>query len=146
MNTFETKIAVRWSDCDLNRHVRHSAYYDYGAHTRIQLFNSSDFPIQKMAALNIGPILFKEECSFLAELTTSDTVTINVLKDANSGDSSKFKLHHEMFNQKGIKCAHLTVQGAWMDLGKRKLIVPPQEIVDIFNQLAEGEDFVYKKR
>ncbi len=142
---FETTIEVRWSDIDQNRHVRHSAYYDYGAHTRIRFFVENNFGSDKMAQYRIGPIIFKEECTFLKELTLNDTIRVNVLKGEYSDDFRKWTLHHEIFNQKNEKCAHLTLNGAWMDLVKRKLTIPPKELQELMASLDDGEHFVYKK-
>lgn len=142
---FECKIEVRWADVDQNRHVRHSAYYDYGAHARIRFFIENNFGSDEMAKHHIGPILFKEECTFLRELKPDDTITINILKGELSSDGSKWSLHHEIFNQKGEKCAHMTVRGAWMDIIKRKLTTPPEQLQILFDNLDQGEDFVYKK-
>lgn len=139
-----TIIKVRWSDVDANRHVRHSAYYDYGAHTRISMFDSMGFDSIMMSKLNIGPIIFKEECTFLKELYLSEEIKVNVLKDENNKlDSSKWKLHHEIFNSKNQKCAHITLSGAWIDLSIRKLTTPPATLAKFLNDLPDGKDYVY---
>lgn len=145
MNNFEVKIDVRWSDVDANRHVRHSAYYDYGAHARIRFFQEIGFDSQKMQELSIGPILFKEECSFIKELRGEEAIIVNLLKGNMTEDVSRWELHHEIYNQDNLKCAHITIKGAWMDLTKRKLTIPPQDIVKHFHALPVGESYVYKK-
>ncbi len=142
---YQKEIAVRWSDVDQNRHVRHSAYYDYGAHIRIRFFAEQGYGAARFEELNLGPIMFKEECSFLRELHPEDVITINLLKGDLRADGSRWVLHHEIFNQSGAKCAHLSIQGAWMDLGKRKLTIPPVEIAQAMHELIKGDYFVYKK-
>ncbi|GAA5219912.1 acyl-CoA thioesterase [Membranihabitans marinus] len=144
MDFFENKIEVRWSDCDPNKHVRHSAYYDYGAQNRIMFFTKIGFDIEAIERLNIGPILFKEECTFLRELTMGDTVRINLKKGEISPDGGRWVLHHEIFNNRDQKCAHITVQGAWMDLSARKLTLPPKEVVDAMERLESGQYYVHK--
>ena len=52
MEKFEKFIEVRWADCDANRHVRHSTYYDYGAHARIRFFTEIGFDVQKLGQLH----------------------------------------------------------------------------------------------
>lgn len=145
MKKYEKEIEVRWSDTDPNRHVRHSAYYDFGGHVRIRFFADVGFDSTKMSQLNLGPIIFKEECSYLKEIHPNDTIRINLLKGSINKDCSRWVLHHEIFNKHG-KCAHITLKGAWMDLEKRKLIVPPTELADAFHDLYEGEDYVYRKK
>lgn len=144
MEIYLRKIDVRWSDIDQNRHVRHSAYYDYGAHTRIKFIEESGFALDLLKA-HIGPVIFKEECSFIKELLPGETISCNLLKGELAQDGSRWVLHHEIYNQKGEKAAHLTVKGAWMDLNQRKLTVPPKALADYFASLSPGEDYVYKK-
>lgn len=145
MKKNEKKIDVRWSDCDPNRHVRHSAYYEYGAHMRIRYFADNGFSAFKMNELNIGPILFKEECSFIKEIHPEATILINLLKGEIADDASRWVLHHELFNQNGEKSAHITIKGAWMDLNLRKLTVPPIGLAEALHELPTGVPYVYKK-
>ena len=42
MGTFTKEISIRWSDLDPNFHVRHSAYYDFGAQHRIEILESKE--------------------------------------------------------------------------------------------------------
>lgn len=146
MKKYEKEIEVRWADVDANRHVRHSAYYDYGAHIRIRFFADIGFDGNKMSELNFGPVAFKEECSFLKEVHTNDTIRINLLKGTINEDCSRWTIHHEIFNQHNVKCAHITISGAWMDLKKRKLIAPPIKLRDAIVALPDGEAFVYRKQ
>lgn len=142
---FEKEIEIRWQDCDINRHVRHSAYFDYAAHLRIRFFGEHGYPTTRMEELGVGPILFKEECSFLRELGPDDTITIRLLRGPVREDASRWVLHHVIYNGKGEKAAHLTASGSFIDLKKRKLTVPPADLAKLIHQLPEGEDFVYKK-
>lgn len=142
---FEKKIEVRWSDVDQNRHVRHSAYYDFGAHVRIRFFSEMGYGGDKMNKLNIGPIIFKEQCSFIREISLDDTIIINLLKGEINEDASRWTLHHEILGLDRVKKAHLTIEGAWIDLHKRKLTVPPSPLAKAFNNLKEGQSYKYSK-
>tara|TARA_B110000908_G_C10184234_1_gene417209 strand:- start:638 stop:1075 length:438 start_codon:yes stop_codon:yes gene_type:complete len=145
MKIFEKQIEIRWADADANGHVRHSAYYDYGAHVRIRFFEELGFNAFKMKELGIGPILFKEECSFIKELHIEDTIRINLKKGSVSEDGSKWVIHHEIFNTKGEKSAHISMKGAWLNLKSRKLCIPPIALAEAFHNLPEGIEYVYKK-
>lgn len=145
MDIYEKTIEVRWSDCDSNQHVRHSAYYDYGAHVRIRFFSEMGYDAQQMNELQLGPILFKEECSFIREIRLDDVLRVRLSRGAVNADASRWVLHHEIFNQHDQKCAHITIKGAWMDLAQRKLTVPPQDLAQQIHALAQGEAYVYKK-
>lgn len=145
MNSFEKIIEVKWADVDQNRHVRHSAYYDYGAFVRIRFMSEAGYNAHKMAELNIGPILFKEDCSFIKEIHPDDTLRINVLNGNTKADGSRWELYHEIFNQRNEKVAHIGTVGAWMDMEKRKLTTPPTGLADAFHNLPTGDVYVYKK-
>lgn len=142
---FEKKIEVRWADVDQNRHVRHSAYYDYGAHVRVACLTEAGYDAERMGREGIGPILFHEECSFLKEIKSNDVVRVNLLRGDLHPEGLKFTLHHEFFNSAGEKLAHITVKGAWMNLERRRLCVPPQDLKKAFESLDQGKAFVYSK-
>ncbi|MDZ7649227.1 MAG: acyl-CoA thioesterase [Cytophagales bacterium] len=79
MDSFSLPIQVRWSDIDQNRHLRHSAYYDYGATVRIDCFSKHGLTNLKFEELRIGPILFREEAIFKREIKFEDSVTIDLM-------------------------------------------------------------------
>ncbi len=143
MKKFEKQIEIRWSDVDQNRHVRHSAYYDFGTHLRGKFLEVKGYDVETMNKLEIGSVLFKEECTFIKELKANDTVMVNILNGTESNRAIKWKFHHEIFNQHGEKCAHVTVQGAWMNLSKRRITKPPKEMLSAIQDLPRGEDYVY---
>ena len=145
MQKFEKTFEVKWADVDQNRHVRHSAYNDYAAYVRIRFITEAGFGANKLEELNLGPILFKEECSFIKEIKPDDTVRVNMLNGDISENASRWKIHHEIFNQRDEKVAHITVKGAWMDMVKRKLADPPTELAKAFQCLPSGEDYIYGK-
>ena len=145
MKKFEKEIEIRWSDCDPNMHVRHSAFYEYGAHARIKFFEECGYFAHTMSELNIGPVIFKEECNFIREIRPQETIRINLLKGEITKDASRWTFHHELFNHNNEKVAHITVKGAWMDLIKRKLTIPPIDLAVKFHELPIGEDYIYKK-
>ena len=146
MDAYEKIIEVAWADVDPNGHVRHSKYYEYGAHVRIRFFSDAGLAMTGQTALQVGPVAFKEECSFIRELRLEDTIRVNLLKGDISPDGSRWVLHHEIFNTSGIKCAHLTLRGAWMDLEARKLTLPPQGLAAALHALKPGEAYVYRKK
>lgn len=142
---FEKTIEVRWADVDQNKHVRHSAYYDYGAHVRVRFISEAGYGSQKFDEIKIGPILFKEECSFIREIMPDDILRINMLKGKINIDCSRWIVYHEIYNQHNQKLAHIKAKGAWMDTEKRKITSPPIDLANAFHQLPFGEDYVYKK-
>ena len=145
MTLFSVQVDIRWADVDLNQHVRHSVYYDLGAHTRMRFLEHIGYDAQKLFKLGLGPILFHEQCSFIREVKMNDTVTINIQRGEFKDDGSQWSLHHEIINSEGIKCAHITVKGAWMDVIKRKVTSPPDELRNEMLALDLGQAYSRKK-
>ncbi len=141
---FKKDITVRWSDIDHNQHVRHSAYYDYGAVVRIAFFESIGYTMNRLSELNLGPILFKEGCSFFGEIKLNEVITIDMKRGDISEDGSKWSFYHDIHTSDGKLAAQITVQGAWMDTEKRRITNPPEDLNEAFLNLEKGEQFTYK--
>lgn len=140
--SFYTEIDVRWADVDMNHHVRHSAYYDYGAHTRMKYLEKLGFSGGKLMKAGVGPILFHEQCHFIREIRMSESIRVNLLRGWMKKDGSQWVLHHHIFKQSGEMAAHITAKGAWMDVYKRRVTAPPEEILFGFDKLPAGNDYV----
>jgi acyl-CoA thioester hydrolase len=141
MKEFIKKVDVRWSDLDPNVHLRHSVYYDWGAFCRVAFFQEHQLTTETMAQLRIGPILFREECVFRKEIRLGDKVTIDLQLVKAKRDFSRWTIQHTIMKNGDSVAAILTVDGAWMDVVRRKLATPPQEVVDTYLHMTQKEDF-----
>ena len=141
MKEFIKKVDVRWSDLDPNVHLRHSVYYDWGAFCRVAFFQEHQLTTETMAQLRIGPILFREECVFRKEIRLGDKVTIDLKLVRAKRDFSRWTIQHTIMKNGESVAAILTVDGAWMDVVRRKLATPPQEVVDTYLHMTQKEDF-----
>ena len=141
MNAFITHVQIRWSDLDPNAHLRHSVYYDWGALSRIVFLNGKNLTTDVMQRLQIGPILFREECIFKREIRFGDQITIDVQLIKARNDFSRWTFRHTIVKNGDTVAAILTVDGAWIDLAKRKLAIPAQEVKDVFTDMPRAEDF-----
>ena len=141
MQKFTLPIQVRWSDIDQNRHLRHSAYYDYGAMARIACFSENGLTNLKLEELHIGPILFREEATFKREIKFEDKITIDMVVTRATPDYSRWSFRHNLYKEDGTLCAVLNLDGAWIDIVKRKLATPPEFIQSIFQNFPKAEDF-----
>ena len=129
MNPFIITLEVRWADLDPNFHLRHSVYYDYGATSRIQFFQQQGISVQFMQQHSFGPIIFREECIFKKEIRLTDVVTIDLKLQKAKQDFSRWTIQHTIYKNGDIICANLTIDGAWIDIIKRKLTIPPVEVI-----------------
>jgi acyl-CoA thioester hydrolase len=141
MTEFSRKIQVRWSDLDPNFHVRHSIYYDWGAFVRIEFLNEHGLNYQVMQELKFGPILFREECVFRREVLSGDEIIMNLQLLRSKKDFSRWSIQHQLTKSDGTLCAVLTVDGAWMDVVRRKLSSPPEKVHEVFGKMPKGQPF-----
>lgn len=132
MNQFSRGVEVRWADLDPNFHLRHSVYYDYGAFCRIEFLNLHGITTAFMQQHHFGPIIFREECVFKKEIRSSDSIIITLSVPEARPDMSRWTIRHHIYKQDKILAAIITLEGAWMDLEKRKLTIPPPEVVAAF--------------
>lgn len=144
MSAFKKSIQVRWSDLDPNFHVRHSAYYDWGAFCRIEFLNAYGLSSDVMMALQFGPILFREECIFRREIKMGDDISINLELLKSRKDFSRWSIKHEITKGDGQLAAQLTVDGAWINMVLRKLATPPEKVAEVFDKMPKAEGFEWQ--
>jgi acyl-CoA thioester hydrolase len=94
-----------------------------------------------MVANGIGPVLFREEARFLKELRLGDTVRMDLQLAAAAEDGRKWRMRHRLFRGEDL-AATVEVDGAWLDLKARKIVVPPSDLIRAVAGLSHTEDFV----
>jgi acyl-CoA thioester hydrolase len=135
------EIQMRWSDLDPNFHVRHSAYYDWGALCRIDYLSQHGMTFEVMNIDRFGPILFREECIFRRELKWGDHISVGFFISKARKDFSRWSFEHPIYKDGTTLSASLTVDGAWINVDQRKLITPSEKIIQIFSKIPRSIDF-----
>ena len=141
MDIYKAPLDIRWADIDANRHLRHSVYYDFAAAMRMNILNGKGLTTEKLIEYHIGPILFREEAIFKREVKLEDKVEIDVQISKCMTDYSRWSLRHSITRPDGTVCTIITVDGAWMDLEKRKLTIPNEFVQSIFADFPKSPDF-----
>jgi acyl-CoA thioester hydrolase len=141
MAEYNYPLQIRWADLDPNFHLRHSVYYDWGAYCRILFFNQHKLTVEVMRRLNIGPIIFREECVFKKEIRLVDEVTINILLIKAKRDFSRWSVQHQIIKSEQIISALLTVDLAWLNTVERKLAYPGKDIQEVIDQIPKHDQF-----
>ena len=139
--SFKVSFPTRWADFDPNNHMRHSAYNDYAAESRVRLFKKYDLSMKELRKLDIGPILFQENTSFLKEISLGEDITVEVLLKGASSKGERFKFLHRIYREDGNLSAEIEIYGAWISLTKRKLISPPESITKFISQMTKTDAF-----
>lgn len=138
---FKQSIQIRWADIDANRHLRHSVYYDYGATMRMNSLSALGLSMKKFEELSIGPVLFREEGIFKREILFGDEITINVELVRAREDFARWSLRHHFQKGDDTLAAIINIDGAWIDLTKRKLAIPSPLIKSVFEKFPRSLDF-----
>jgi acyl-CoA thioester hydrolase len=145
MESYFKNIEIRWSDLDPNFHVLHSKYYDFGAYCRMAYFVEKGMTPALMKQYNIGPILFREECVFKREISFGADVRINLFIEKHTEDYARWSMSHEIWKGDRIS-AIINIDGAWIDTIKRKLTVPPKEIIPVFDSAPKSPRYQVSKK
>jgi acyl-CoA thioester hydrolase len=141
MEPFSLDVQIRWSDLDPNFHLRHSVYYDWGAMCRVHFLNMHGLTAGVMMRLQVGPILFREECVFRKEVRSSDAVSMDLKLLKARPDFSRWSIQHQVLKDGNVVSAVLTVDGAWLHTAQRKLATPPESVHAVFNEMPRSESF-----
>ncbi|TVZ55845.1 acyl-CoA thioester hydrolase [Lutibacter sp. Hel_I_33_5] len=138
---FSVEFKTRWADFDVNKHMRHTAYNDYAAETRIRYFKTCNVTLDDFTEHNVGPILFEENTSFRKEIHLGENITCTIKLVGVSKNAERWKIRNEIFNEAGKLAAVINVFGAWLDLTKRKLTTPPEKFKNIFTDMPKTDDY-----
>jgi acyl-CoA thioester hydrolase len=137
-----TKIfIVRWSDSDANGHMRNTAYSEYAIDTRMSYLAEHGFPYEKFEELNVGPVILREEIDYLRELRLGETVEVDFTQLGLAPDGSRFRFAHDFWRPGGKKVARIVLAGGWLDLAARKLVRPPDALLQAISSVPRAEGF-----
>lgn len=134
---------VIWAQIDANRHLRHSAYADFCAQARSNMLLKSGISLDLIAEQGIGPVLFREELVYLREIKLNEYIKVSVAMTRFNTKNARFSFRHDIYREDSTKCAVVTVDGAWIDINKRKLVSLPDNWLQIIDKLPKSADFEY---
>jgi acyl-CoA thioester hydrolase len=135
--TFE----VRWADLDPNGHMRHSAYADYGAQARIGFLTEHGFGLGHFQKMRLGPVLFREDLKYLKEIRPNERIRVTCEAAGLSPNRKHWRIRHRLYRQDGELSCIIDCQGAWFDLGTRKVVPAPPELEAAMTQMPKTEDY-----
>ena len=138
---FRKKFHVRWGDMDFNAHMRNTAYLDMSADVRMMYFDQHGFSMREFERRRIGPVVMRDELEYFRELRLLEPVEVTLALAGLSEDGSKFIVRNEFFREDGKLVARVTTFAGWLDLSKRKLTPPPEELAELLKNLTRSEDF-----
>jgi acyl-CoA thioester hydrolase len=142
MTEYARTYEIRFSDLDANGHVNYAAYIDAAGDLRYKFFTEQGLPPEKFTELGIGPVYTSIHAEFLREVRMGETVTITFVLSGLSPLGARWKVHHEILKANGKKAVTLDVEGVVLNLSTRQPVLPTPELLQTFNLIPRGSDFV----
>lgn len=137
---YERTLIAGWGDMDFNSHMRNTAYLDKSADVRMMFFAEHGFPVREFYRLKIGPVVQKDEIAYFKEANLLDELRVTLAIAGLSPDGSRWILRNEFFRS-DMKLASVNSSGGWLDLTARRLVVPPENLLEMLQQAVRTEDF-----
>jgi acyl-CoA thioester hydrolase len=137
---YETTLYAGWGDMDFNSHMRNTAYLDKSADVRMKYFSESGFPMSEFMKLKLGPVVMVDEIEYLREISLLDEIRVTLTLAGLSKDGSRMKLRNE-FYRNGKLSARVTTTAGWFDLVHRKLVSPPEKLLNALKRLSRSDDY-----
>jgi acyl-CoA thioester hydrolase len=139
---YSKEFIAGWGTMDSNGHMANTAYLDLAADVRVAFFAEHGFPSSEFRRLAIGPVIQKDELEYFREVGLHDRLTVTYAVLAMSADGARFVVENEIWLQSGERAACVRSTGGWLDLQRRKLVVPPEELLAAFTAVPRAPGFV----
>jgi acyl-CoA thioester hydrolase len=134
---YDYTTQVIWSQIDVNGHMRHSAYADIAAQARVIILDKMGMDLAWFQQNELGPVLLKEELTYLKEFKLNETVHVNCYLAESNEDASRWTIYQDFFKSNGQKAATVTVFGTWISTKTRKITGLTGNILVAFNQIPK---------
>jgi acyl-CoA thioester hydrolase len=134
-------LFASWGDMDFNSHMCNTAFLDKAADVRMMFFADNGLPMDEFVRLGFGPVAMKDEIEYLREVRLLEPFEVTLALAGCSEDGSRFALGNEFRLSDGRLAARVTSQGGRLDLAHRKLIAPPDSLLESMRRLDRTEDF-----
>ncbi|MBM3470260.1 MAG: thioesterase [Armatimonadetes bacterium] len=138
---YEKWLVAGWGDMDFNSHMRNTAYLDKSADVRMMFFSENGFPMSEFYRLRIGPVVMKDEIEYYREVELLEELRVTLAIAALAEDGSHFHIRNEFFKRDGKLAAKVTSVGGWLDLGTRRLTIPPEALTSALRSLTRTDNF-----
>jgi len=141
MEVYSLPYEVRWTDIDINRHVRYSAYIDAAAELRYHFLTQHGFPPNALDRLGFGLVYTSLTINFYREVLLGETLQITFCLAGMSPQKIRWKVRHDFLKANGKKAATMILEGSFLDMATRQPTIPAPEFIDVFLEVKRTPDF-----
>lgn len=139
---YSKSFVAGWADMDFNAHMRNTAFLDRAADVRMMFFAENGFPMQEFVTRRIGPVIMRDEVEYVREVALLQEICVTLALAGLAADGSRFLMRNDVLDARGKLCARVTSAGGWLDLGVRRLVAPPAELLTALAALTRTDSFV----
>lgn len=140
-SAFTRTFHVRWGDMDFNAHMKNTAYLDFCGDVRMMFFAENGFPMREFERLRIGPVILRDEIDYHRELKLLEMVTVDLVLAGLSEDNFRFRIKNHFTREDGQMAARVTSLGGWLSLESRRLVAPPEALLQALLAMPRSADF-----
>lgn len=139
--TYVHKLTASWADMDYNAHMANTAYLNRAVDARMAFFTANGLPLAELMRLRVSWVMMKDEIEYRREIMWMEEFSITVALVGLAPDCSRFKIRNEFFRADGQLAAKVTSTGGFLNLDTRKLVIPPTELLSIYESMPRTDDF-----
>ena len=137
---FSRAAVVGWRDLDANRHMKNTAYMEHAVDTRFAYFSSVGIDSAAFERLQIGPVVLRDEISYARELHVGDSFIVQMLCGGMNAKGSRAIIVNRLVLPDGFMAYEIRSIIVWLDLRKRKVCIPPPELLGAIETLVKTDD------
>jgi len=138
---FEKRVYAGWGDMDFNSHMRNTAFLDKSGDVRMMFFAENGFSTDEFIRRKIGPVIRKDELEYFKEVLLLEELRVTLMMAGLAEDGSRFLFRNSFWRADGALVATVSSTGGWLDLSFRKLVAPPEGLLDALRLLQQTDDF-----
>jgi acyl-CoA thioester hydrolase len=141
MERYAKTFKVRWADCDVNGHMRNTAYSECAIEVRMAYLTEHGFGFDRFVEMGFGPVILREEIDYLREVRLGDSVEVDLAYLGLSPDCARFRFGHDFTRADGKPSARIVIAGGWLDMKTRRLIPAPEPLASVMRAGPRGAGF-----
>jgi acyl-CoA thioester hydrolase len=119
-----SRLAVRWRDMDINRHVNNTIYFRYFEQTRIEWCDT----IRPARGTSLEFVIASAQCNYLRPITYPATVEVDLFTGPPGRTS--FTFYYDLYDadDRRIKYAEGETRQVWVDRETGRSVALPEFI------------------
>ncbi|MGQ0385085.1 MAG: thioesterase family protein [Gammaproteobacteria bacterium] len=138
---FSISSTANWADVDVNGHMANYAYLYKCVDARMSYFQQCGFSAANFVKRRIGPVVQRDVIEYFREFGLMEPLTVTLALGGMSADGSRFRLVNEILKADGERAARIVSEGGWLDLGARKLMIPPPDLMAAMSAMSRTADY-----